>query len=201
MPTSAPRFWLTWSLRDLRRRWSLIMAISLLLAGGTGLAAGLGSMRDWRVDSNDASFAALQVHDLRVEAEEGSFAPAGSLARAARQIPDADALTAVSERLILPTQIDATGAADGTVITPGQLIGVETGRRRMSGGVETTGPAVDSVAVEQGEGLPAGGPDPVGLLDPEFAEENGIETPARIKLAGAARSRSSAWAARPRPSS
>jgi len=36
------RFWLTWSWRDLRRRWPLVLAIGLLLAGGTGLAAGLG---------------------------------------------------------------------------------------------------------------------------------------------------------------
>ena len=46
-------FWLRWSRRDLRSRWQLVLAIGLLLAGGIGLAAGLSSMRDWRVASND----------------------------------------------------------------------------------------------------------------------------------------------------
>ena len=35
-------FWVRWSLRDLRRRWPLVLAISLLIAVGTGLATGLG---------------------------------------------------------------------------------------------------------------------------------------------------------------
>ena len=55
--TRGPRFWLRWSWRDLRGRWPLVLAIGLLLAGGIGLAAGLSSMRDWRIASNDASYA------------------------------------------------------------------------------------------------------------------------------------------------
>ena len=141
MTTRGPRFWLLWSWRDLRRRWSLIIAIGLLLAGGVGLAAGLGSMGDWRVDSNDASFGVLNVHDLRVEAEEGSFAPTGSLLKATKEIPDAEAITAASERLIVPTQISATSAAGRPVVTPGQIIGVESVPDRSVDGVEVTGPA------------------------------------------------------------
>jgi putative ABC transport system permease protein len=182
--TRGPRFWLRWSWRDLRTRWPLIVAIGLLLAGGIGLAAGLASMRDWRVASNDASFAALDVHDLRVEAEEGAYAPTGALERAAGRIPDADEVAATSERLIEPTQIDASAAAGRTVITPGQIIGVEAGPVREVDGVEVTGPAVDSIAVRDGEGLPTGGVDAVGVLDPQYADENGIEAPARIRVAG-----------------
>ena len=142
-------------------------------------------MRDWRVASNDASYAALDVHDLRVEAEEGSFAPAGALAGAARRIPDADAIVAASERLIVPTQIDASKAAGSTVITPGRLIGVATAPQRTVEGVEVTGPPVDSIAVESGRGLPAGADArPVAVLDPQYADENGIELPARIRVAG-----------------
>jgi putative ABC transport system permease protein len=189
MATRGPRFWLLWSWRDLRRRWPLIVAIGLLLAGGTGLAAGLGSMRDWRVESNDASFAALNVHDLRVSVEEGSFVPGGSLARAARSIPGAGEITAVSERLILPTQIDASAGADGTVITPGQLIGVEPAEERTVDGVHATGPEVDAIAVERGEGLRAAGLVPTGILEARYAEENGIEPPAVVELAGGARVR------------
>ncbi|MFN8113787.1 MAG: FtsX-like permease family protein [Solirubrobacterales bacterium] len=179
-----PRFWLRWSRRDLRRRWQLVLAIGLLLAGGIGLAAGLASMRDWRVASNDASFAKLGVHDLRAEAEQGSYAPSGSLERAARRIPDAGEIAAASERLIAPTQIDASGAAGHTVITPGQVIGVETAPSREVDGVTVSGPPVDSVAVTEGEGLGNGAGETGGVLDPQYAKENGIEPPARITIAG-----------------
>ena len=179
-----PGFWLRWSWRDLRGRWQLVLAIGLLLAGGVGLAAGLASMRDWRVASNDESFARLGVHDLRVEAEQGSYAPTGSLARAARRIPDADMIAAASERLIAPTQIDASEAAGHTVITPGQVIGVETGVDREVSGVTVTGPPVDAVAVIEGDGLPARSETAAGILDPQYAEENGIGAPAVITVAG-----------------
>lgn len=185
MSTSGPRFWLRWATRDLRGRWPLVLAIGLLLAGGVGLAAGLGSMRDWRVDSNDASFAALEVHDLRIEAEEGTFAPAGSLKRAAASIPDAGAIAAASERLIVPTQIDASAAAGQSVITPGQLIGVPVEPERRVDSVTVTGPAVDSIAVEDGTALsPSQDGAGEAILDARYAEENGIEAPARIQLAG-----------------
>lgn len=184
MRSSGPGFWLRWALRDLRGRWPLVLAIGLLLAGGVGLAAGLGSMRDWRVESNDASFAALRVHDLRVEAEEGAFAPAGSLERAAAGIRDADAIADASERLIVPTQIDASAAAGSTVITPGQLIGVAVEPERRVDSVTVTGPPVDSIAVESGTALPSAGSGTEAVLDARYAEENGIEAPARIELAG-----------------
>lgn len=160
-----------------------MVAIGLLLAGGIGLAAGLASMRDWRIGSNDASFGALRVHDLRVEAEEGAYAPAGALERAASRIAGADGIAAATERLISPTQIDAS-AAGRTVITPGQIIGVETEPAREVDGVEVSGPSVDSIAIRDGRGLPARGDEPVGVLDPQYADENGIEAPARIRVAG-----------------
>ena len=185
--TRGPRFWLRWSWRDLRARWPLVIAIGLLLAGGIGLAAGLASMRDWRIASNDASFASLRVHDLRVEAEPGSYAPAGALARAARRIPGAGDVTAASERLIVPTQLDASAAAPTTVITPGQIVGVETTPSHTIDGVEVTGPPVDSVAVRDGAGLPASGDRAVGILDPQYADENGIAAPTRIRVAGGER--------------
>ncbi|MCB0828878.1 MAG: FtsX-like permease family protein [Solirubrobacterales bacterium] len=181
-----PRFWLLWSWRDLRRRWPLIVAIGLLLAGGVGLAAGLGSMRDWRVDSNDASFGALNVHDLRVQAEQGSFIPTGALLDAAEAIPDADEITAASERLILPTQITAVSGDGRPVTTPGQIVGVETGPARSVDGVEVTGPPVDAVGLKSGEWQATDRPRTTAVLDPQYADGNGIVPPARVELAGGA---------------
>ena len=184
MNTGGPRFWMRWSLRDLRRRWPLVAAIALLLAGGTGLAAGLGSMKDWRIASNDASFAALDVHDLRVQAEEGSFVPAGSLERAARSIPAADEVAATSERLIAPTQITLRSAAGERLINPGQLVGVVSAPAREVDGVRVTGPEVDSIEIAEGEGLPAGDRGRVGMLDPQYAKFNNVEVPTALSLPG-----------------
>ena len=176
-------FWLRWSWRDLRRRWQLILAIGLLLGGGVGLAAGLGSMGDWRVDSNDASFAALNVHDLRLEVEEGSFAQAGELARAARRIPDAGEIAAASERLILPTQIGARSRDGSEILTPGRLVGVEGGASGASDGVETTGPSVNTIGVDSGDGLGSGARE-VGILETRYAEANDITPGKTVRLAG-----------------
>ena len=60
-----------WSWRDLRARWLMVIAIAGVIAIGTGLATGLGSMETWRIQSNDASFAALNAHDLRVSLADG----------------------------------------------------------------------------------------------------------------------------------
>ena len=179
------RFWLRWSWRDFRRRWQVILAIGLLLGGGVGLAAGLGSMRDWRVDSNDASFGALNVHDLRVEVEQGAFVRTGELAGAASSIPDSSAITAASERLILPTQIAGRPKDGGQLLTPGELVGVETAKSGRQDGIEVTGPAVDTIAVEAGTGLDgARGGMPEGILEPLYAEANGLEPGSRIEVAG-----------------
>jgi putative ABC transport system permease protein len=181
------RFWLIWSWRDLRRRWPLVLAIGLLLAGGTGLAAGLGSMRGWRVDSNDRSFAALSVHDLRLDVEEGGYAPAGALRDAALAIPAADSVDRVAEQLVAPTQIDASALTPEPVLTPGQLIGVEQGEDRTVDGVDVTGPGVDAIAIEEGRGFgQQAGDGEVAVLDPVYAEENGITPSGKIELAGGA---------------
>jgi putative ABC transport system permease protein len=168
----------------LRRRWPLVVAIALLLAGGTGLAAGLGSMKDWRIASNDASFAALDVHDLRVQAEEGSFVPDGSLTRAAESIPAASEVTATSERLIAPTQIALRSADGQRLINPGQLVGVVSAPEREVDGVRVTGPEVDSIEIASGEGLPAGARGKVAMLDPQYAKFNGVEVPTTMSLPG-----------------
>ena len=99
-------FWLRWSWRDLRRRWVLVGAIAIVLAIGTGIYSGLGSIENWRKDSNDASFALLDAHDLEIALTEGSLARPGELRALAESIPAAGSIARAEERLAVPTQVE-----------------------------------------------------------------------------------------------
>jgi putative ABC transport system permease protein len=96
------RLFVRWAARDLRARWTVVLATALVLAIGAGLFATLGAMKQWRIDSADASFAALQAHDLRAELPSGSYARAGELSDAAQ---DVRAVRVAEERLVLPAQL------------------------------------------------------------------------------------------------
>jgi putative ABC transport system permease protein len=167
--------WLRWSWRDLRQRWVLVGAISLVIALGTGLATGLGSVERWRVDSADASYAALNGHDLRVTLAAGSFARAGELARAAAGVAQASGIAALEERLVVPTQIDASH--DGaTVLTRGTLVGVD-----VVGG----GPAIDRIAAERGRSLSAADAGrPRAVLEASYAEANDLDAVGTLRVSG-----------------
>ncbi len=117
--------WLRWSVRDLRSRWVSVVAIALVLAIGTGVYAGLGSTAEWRRQSNDASFAALAMHDLRATLSPGTFAEQGSLADAVAGIEDAASVSATAERLVVDSQVD-TGTVGGSdsVLVPARLVGM-----------------------------------------------------------------------------
>ena len=54
-------------------------AIALIIAIGSGTYSGLTSVSAWRYDSYDASYAALNMYDLRVDLAEGSSVPADDL--------------------------------------------------------------------------------------------------------------------------
>ena len=69
--------WLRWSWRDLRARWAQVCALAAVIALGTGSYAALLSTSAWRTQSNDASFALLHTHDLRVALAAGQHGPAG----------------------------------------------------------------------------------------------------------------------------
>ena len=80
-------------------------------------------MNIWRGMSNDASYAAVNTFDLRVNLGSGGFVERGTLLRtlddtAAAYVADAE------ERLILPTQVSIE-SDDSTIIVPGRLIGVD----------------------------------------------------------------------------
>lgn len=178
------RLWLTWSWRDLRSRPLQVVVIALVIAIGTGLATGLSSLKTWRVESNDASFAALRYHDVRATLPEGGFAREGSLARALR---DVHAVAAAREQLVLPTQVDASHGGRA-VLVPGRIIGQRVDPR----------PVVDGLAADAGRVLrPGDEGEPVAMLDRSFAAERGLPERLAIRLAGGRELRSVGWAFQP----
>jgi len=142
------RFWLRWSLRDLRERWLLVVAIALTIAIGTGGFAGMISTTQWRQDAIDASVEKLAMHDLRLELAEGAAVPAGSLRALVDALDDPASVAAASERLVVPVAVDAS-AAGKTILVPGSLIGVE---------LADGGPPVDRVAPDGGRPATSGRP-------------------------------------------
>ena len=55
--------WLHWSWRDLRARWLQVVAISIIIALGSAMFAGLGGVEDWRIRTNDLNYARLNMYD------------------------------------------------------------------------------------------------------------------------------------------
>ena len=80
--------WLRWSWRDLKGRKGLVVAIAAVIAIGTGMQTGLGSMEAWRKQSNDRSYELLRAHDLKVELAESSFGKKGRLLSVLREMLD-----------------------------------------------------------------------------------------------------------------
>jgi putative ABC transport system permease protein len=165
--------WLRWSLRDLRQRWAAVVAIALVMAIGIGVYAGLGSTSTWRRLSNDESFAALGMHDLRATLSPGAFAGQGALAAAVAGIADADAVAATRERLIVDSQIDAS-APGRPVLTAARLVGMDMGAR----------PLVDGLWLREGALPVAGAAVPQAVLEGVYAEFWGLPARGRITLAG-----------------
>jgi putative ABC transport system permease protein len=166
---SSRTLWLRWSWRDLRARWPQVLALALVTALGTGTYAALLSTSAWRTQSNDASFAQLHVHDLRVALAPGSTVPQGGLLTLARRLPHAAGIAGARERLIVPTQV----AGPEGVLAPGELVGTGPG----------PGPPVDAVHVFAGHGAAAGG-GPTAVLDLAFAQRNGLPATGLLRVAG-----------------
>ncbi|MGZ4486114.1 MAG: ABC transporter permease [Nocardioidaceae bacterium] len=171
MAAGSVRLWLRWSWRDLRQRWLLVTALALVIALGTGSYAGLGGTTAWRIASNDASYALMRMHDLRVTLPAGGFVPTGALTRAAHGIPDADAIAVAQERLIAPTLLDASAS----VLVPADVVGLPV-------------PAgVDRLYVQSGRGLRASDTGrAVGVLEPKFAAVHDLPATGRVRLGGGA---------------
>jgi putative ABC transport system permease protein len=173
-------FWLRWSWRDLRRRWPLVIAIATVIAIGTGMYAGLGSMENWRIASNDASFAALRGHDLEVELSEGGYAGRNRLKAAVGDAVGAD-VARIQERLIVPTQLEVRHPGQGPVLASGLVVGSQLG---------PSGPRIDGVAPASGRGLrPTDAGRPVAVLDASFGGYHDLPAAGVLRLSGGQRLR------------
>jgi putative ABC transport system permease protein len=162
-----------WSWRDLRQRWLLVTAIALVIALGTGTYAGLLGTSAWRTQSNDASFAALNTHDLRVALPQGGRAPEGGLAGLVAGLARAADVTAARERLVVPIQL----AGPGGLLVTGELVGTDTG----------AGSTVDGVWISAGRALgPADDGQPYVVAETVFARRNNLPVPAEVTISGGA---------------
>ena len=109
-----------WSWRDLRSHWAKVLAIALVIAIGTGGYAGLTSTAEWRRVSYDLNYRELAMYDLRVDLATGSFVSEGEIAALVSTVPSAASITGVEERLIVPTQVDAS-TGDEIVLARGEI--------------------------------------------------------------------------------
>ena len=112
------QLWVRWAIRDARRHSGQVLSIALLLALGVGMYAAMSSMSVWRVRSADASFASLRAHDLRVSLVQGDTVAEGALQAALRRSGARAEVAATAERLVVPTQVNAS-TRGRTIIVPG----------------------------------------------------------------------------------
>ena len=166
---------LRWSWRDLRKYWVKVIAIALVIGIGTGAYAGLTSTANWRRESNVASMELLNMYDLRFELANGSSVPAGQLEAALAEIDHAAWIGDSVERLVRPTQVDASTAGE-TILVPGLMVGTD---------VSAGGPAVNGWYVETGSGLgPEDAGAPVVLLDQSFVMHNDLPASGEVTVSG-----------------
>jgi putative ABC transport system permease protein len=172
-----PLFLMRWSLRDLRRKWLQVGAIAFIIAIGVGLYAALGGTATWRYESNDASFAATGMYDLRVKATEGLDIEEGALLAALESLPDPRVVAQAEERLVFDTQVDASTATE-SIRVPGRIVGLD---------LSADGPALTSAAVADDAGRKLAAADdgePVALLERNFADYYGLRAGGTVRLGG-----------------
>lgn len=167
------RFWIRWALRDARGHHGQVLSIALLLALGVGMYAAMSSMSVWRVRSADASFASLRMHDLRVSLVPGDSVPEGALQAALRHSGARAEVAAAAERLIVPTQVNAS-IGGRTIIVPGRLVGTSAGS------------TVDTLKVRKGSlaPSPAAGGVPAVALEHNFARHYDLPSSGHLELSG-----------------
>ncbi len=166
---------LRWSWRDLRANWAKVLSIALVIAIGTGAYAGLTSNANWRRTSYNASYELLNMYDVRVELATGSYAPEGELSEVLASIDHTEWIEASEERLIVPTQVDAS-TAEEAILVRGEVIG-----SGFSGG----GPDVNGYHAFTGRTLTeADSGHPSVMLERNFATFYGLPSSGELDLSG-----------------
>lgn len=174
----SPMLLLRWSLRDLRRKWLQVAAIALVIAIGSGLFSALDGTAAWRYATNDASFAATGMYDLRVKSTAGLDTAQGEMLAVLAEVAGPDVVLDAEERLVVDTQVDAS-TTDQTIRVPGRIVGLD---------VADGGPTLTSVAVDS-PGRTLTGDDagaPTAVLERNFADYYGLSTPGTVTIGGGA---------------
>ena len=163
--------WLRWSWRDLRQHWVAVVVIALVMAIGIGVYAGLGSTSTWRRLSNDESFAALDMHDLRVSLSPGTFIDEAALVSVVEGLENPELVLRASERLVVDSQIDASTNSDA-ILVAARIVGMNV----------TSGSAVDDLWISHGERpIPGSG---AGVLETQFAEHWSLPADGALTVGG-----------------
>jgi putative ABC transport system permease protein len=166
---------LRWTWRDLRARWLQVAAIALIIAIGSGTYSGLTSVSAWRYASYDASFATLNMYDLRLDLAAGASVSASEVVDVVSRAGGAE-VDAVEARLEARTQVDAS-TPNEQILVPGTLVGVD---------VADGGPHVGSIQVLEGRPLEeddarAGA---VVLIDEHFADRHELPSSGSVTVSG-----------------
>jgi putative ABC transport system permease protein len=172
----SPLFLLRWSLRDLRRKAVQVAAIAAVIAIGVGLYSALSGTAAWRYATNDASFAATGMYDLRVRSTAGLDTAQGSMMAVLDTLDDTAVVVHAEERLVVDTQVDAS-TADESIRVPGRIIGLDV----------QAGPQLTSVAVADGSGrtlVAADDGQAVAVLERNFADYYDLTRGGTVRLAG-----------------
>lgn len=174
----SPMLLIRWSLRDLRQKWLQVAAIALVIAIGSGLYAALDGTAAWRYATNDASFEATGMYDLRVRSTAGLNTAQGQMLAVLSEVAEPGVVVDAEERLIVDTQVDAS-TTDQTIRVPGRIVGLD---------VSDGGPALTSVAVDlHGRTLTDGDSGrSTAVLERNFADYYDLSAPRTITIGGGA---------------
>jgi putative ABC transport system permease protein len=167
-----------WAGRDLRNRWVSVLAISIVIAIGSGVYAGLGSTANWRRLTNDTSYELLRIHDLLVTTPPGVTVPEGTLFDLLDDLEPSvrEFVTGSSERLVLPTQLE-TETDNGALLVAGEIVGAPTGADAP----------VNAVHLERGRRpAPEGGARLEVIIEQKFAAHHGLDVVSPLTFSGGA---------------
>ncbi len=168
------RLWLRWSWRDLRKRWLQVLAIGLIIALGTGVFAGLGGQKTWRLNSYDLSYNRLHMYDLKLSLAEGSFVSQDKVLATLEGIPG---VAHLETRLIVPTLVQAQHG-EKQVVVRGRMVGVD---------VSDGGPHINSVYVDEDSGRTLTNTDAgqaVAVVEYKFARHYGLQPGDPLHVSG-----------------